>query len=140
MGTKRGWGYDAVIGVGAVQAEEYGFAGKVKWIGITRTWADVGKRGPEVTFEHFRYFEKNLPTVPPRLAARIRRAPRGFMSLTRREQEEADELLELAKHAAPSQAAARTRVEKGGPVSCPTRSLERLHAGSCKRGRAELCD
>jgi hypothetical protein len=139
MGTKRGWGYDAVIGVGGVQAETDGFRGKVKWIGITPTWADVGKKGPEVTFKHFRYFKKSLPTIPPRLAARIKRAPRGFMSLTRREQEEADNLLKLAKHAAPSQALSHSRALKAGPGFCSTRPLKRRKGRACKLDAAGRC-
>jgi hypothetical protein len=140
MGEKRGWSYDAVIGVGGVQAEEFGFRGRVKWIGITPTRSEVSKNGPEVTFQHFRYFKENLPNIPPRLAARIKRAPRGFMSLTPAEQREAKKLLEMAIHAGPSQTLSQTRVKKSGPGHCSMRSPKPHQVRASKGGRRKPCD
>lgn len=140
MGQKRGWDYEAVIGVGGVGAEKYGFGGKVKWIGITPTYTDVGLKGPEVTFKHFRYFKKDAPSIPPRLAARIKRAPRGFMSLTTTEQKQAEELLEMVKRAPASETLSESRVKKNESGSCPSRSVKRHQDRRCKSGQAGLCD
>lgn len=130
MGEKRGWDFDAVIGVGGVGAEKYGFSDQVKWIGIMPTYTDVGKKGPEVTFKHFRYFKKNAPSIPPRLAARIKRAPRGLMNLTATEQKQAEKLLEMAMHAAPSQVLSKSRAKQQG--SCLSTSVKRNQDRRCK--------
>jgi len=56
MGSVRNRDFDAVIGVGGIgpEAQTNGIAGKVNWLGIgPHKVAVAGKRGPEVTFEHF---------------------------------------------------------------------------------------
>jgi hypothetical protein len=140
MGEKRGWDYEAVIGVGGVGAVRYGFGGKVKWIGICPTYTDVGKKGPEVTFKHFRYFKTNSPSIPSKLAARIKRSPRGFMSLTPTEQMQAEELVEMARRAPPSGVLKKNSVQRGEPRSCSSKSLTRHQDRRSKGGLAGLCD
>ena len=64
MGCVRNLQYDAVIGVGGVGPEAIanGISGKINWIGIGPHKSFVqGKRGPEVTFDHFLDFGKNGP-------------------------------------------------------------------------------
>jgi hypothetical protein len=111
MGEKRAWDYEAVIGVGGVEAKAHGFGGKLKWIGIGPYKRPVGKRGPEVTFDHFcddfGTGRRELLEMAPKIAEKIRKAPRGFMNLTRDEQGDAEKLLKLAKKAPPSAARAK---------------------------------
>ena len=56
MGSVRNRDFDAVIGVGGIgpEARANGIAGKVNWLGSgPNKVAVAGKRGPEVTFDHF---------------------------------------------------------------------------------------
>lgn len=74
MGEVRGREYDAVIGVGGIGAEprRNGIAEQITWIGIGPHKRDVGRRGPEVRFDHFIYFRDNRPdfmALAPRLAS-----------------------------------------------------------------------
>lgn len=77
MGTVRDREYDAVIGVGGVgpEARSNGIDGQVNWIGIGPHKRYVrGKRGPEVTFDHFLDFGTDGPdfrALAPQLAAQI---------------------------------------------------------------------
>jgi hypothetical protein len=76
MGQVRRYGYEAVIGVGGVgdEPEESGIAGKVNWIGIGPHKAEVGKRGPLVTFDHFLQYGADAPeflALAPKLASRM---------------------------------------------------------------------
>jgi hypothetical protein len=107
MGQKRSWKYDAVIGVGGVGAEAYGFGGKLKWIGICPSKRPVASKRPKVTFEHFLDFGTEGRKVPPKLAAHIKKAPRGFMNLTSAELAEAKEILKSAKNGQRSPARAK---------------------------------
>lgn len=58
MGAVRDREYDAVIGVGGIGSEPkfHGIAGTVNWIGVGPHKTYNGKRGPEVTFDHFVYY------------------------------------------------------------------------------------
>ncbi len=76
MGTVRDREYDAVIGVGGIgpEAQTNGIAGQVNWVGIGPHKVYVGKRGPEVTFDHFLYFGTDGPdfrALAPVLAERM---------------------------------------------------------------------
>lgn len=66
MGSIRSHGFDAVIGVGGKgeEARSYFIDSLVNWIGIGphRKVVD-GKRGPEVTFEHFVLIEEKGPAL-----------------------------------------------------------------------------
>ena len=77
MGQVRSWDFKAVIGVGGISAEpeSHGLDRKVNWIGIgPSTWPAPGKRGPLVTFEHFRLYDADGPSfqkLAPQLAHRM---------------------------------------------------------------------
>jgi len=77
MGQVRSWDFKAVIGVGGISAEpeSHGLDRKVNWIGIgPSTWPATGKRGPLVTFEHFRLYDADGPSfqkLAPQLAHRM---------------------------------------------------------------------
>jgi hypothetical protein len=141
MGEKRGWNYDAVIGVGGVQFK--GFSGKVKWIGIgPQKHASSDKRGPEVTFDYFcddAVIESQI--IPEVLARRIRKAPRGFMRLTEEESRAAKKILGLANTSTRSTALSISSVErdagKGRGPSLPC--VPKQPATGCSRRRAMPC-
>ena len=77
MGKVRGYGFDAVMGVGGIggDAQECGIVGKVNWIGIgPQTLAVPDPRGPGVTFHHFLDYDTEGPdfrAVAPTLAKRM---------------------------------------------------------------------
>ena len=111
MGAVRGRDYDAVIGVGGIghEAQSNGIAGTVNWIGVGPHKKYVGKRGPEVTFDHFVYFGCDGPdfyALAPVLAERmyeynVRSVLQG---LTEEEMTEALSIVSLADDAPPSPA------------------------------------
>jgi hypothetical protein len=122
MGQVRAWGFDAVIGVGGIggEPESHGLARKVNWIGIgPHRRKAPNKRGPVVTFDHFRLFGDNAKApsflkLAPRLATRMySKNVRVIMNdLDPRERGEVQKLLALAKHARPSSAGRAAHVEK----------------------------
>jgi hypothetical protein len=110
MGMVRRRVYDAVIGVGGIGSEavDEGIAGKVTWVGIGPHKTFVrGKRGPEVTFDHFLYhgingpdFREKAPVLAERMYAHnIRSIIEG---LTAKELAEAMAIVQLAADALPS--------------------------------------
>lgn len=109
MGAVRDRNYDAVIGVGGIgdEAQSNCIAGKITWIGVGPHKKYVGKRGPEVTFDHFIYYGIDGPdflTNAPLLAKRIyenniRSISQGFVG---DELAEAIKIVALAKDAPPS--------------------------------------
>jgi hypothetical protein len=117
MGTVRGWGYDAVIGIGGISQEPVGegIAAKLTWIGKGKheTISDpsrpfVTPSCPLVTFDHFRYYGEHgqlLKNIAPKLARRMLydNNVRTLMdSLSYGEQREVEEILDLANDAPPS--------------------------------------
>ncbi len=117
MGTVRGWGFDAVIGVGGISREPEceGIAGKLTWIGIDKhetiddpSRSFVTPSRPLVTFDHFLYYGDQGPllkNIAPSLANRMLydNNVRTLMdSLSREQQQEVDKLLDLAMDAPPS--------------------------------------
>jgi hypothetical protein len=131
MGQKRGWNYDAVIGIGGLGAHKHVFCGKVKWVGITpHKNRAPSKSGPNVTFEFFHDFETDgliVREVAPKLAARVKKSRRGFMNLTVKQQEEAEGILENAKHAAHSPLVSKGREVRGASRSkgfCPPKTAQ----------------
>ncbi len=58
MGAVRDRDYGAVIGIGGIglEAKSHGIAGTVNWIGVGPHKTYTGKRGPEVTFDHFVFY------------------------------------------------------------------------------------
>lgn len=67
MGEVRAWDFDAVIGIGGVgdEPKRHGIAGKLTWIGIgpQRFFDSPDSRGPQLMFEHFRYFGADGPLL-----------------------------------------------------------------------------
>ena len=132
MGTKRSWQYDAVIGVGGLGAEprKWRINGKVNWIGIGPHKTMRGnRRGPVVTFDHFRYFgsddAKDFMEMAPVLATRMySRNVRAALSFSPEEQAEVEKILTLAKGAPPSPARAmRQGGSRGSTESKPGRGV-----------------
>jgi hypothetical protein len=117
-GGVRGWGFDAVIGIGGIgrQAQEAGIDRKLTWIGCgnkqltkhdpNRPFVDADN--PLVTFDHFKYFGEDgmlLKKIAPHLAERMYRpfGPRRLMdSLSPEERQEVETILRLAENAPPS--------------------------------------
>jgi len=109
MGSVRNWSFDAVIGVGGIgpEAEANGIAGKVNWLGIGPHKVTVsGKRGPEVTFDHFLDYGTGGPEfreIAPVLAGHMYASNvRSILHLTREEHAEVMGILEAARDAQPS--------------------------------------
>jgi hypothetical protein len=67
MGQVRAWEFDAVIGIGGVgdEPKRHGIAGKLTWIGIgpQRFFDDPDSRGPQLVFQHFKYFGEDGPLL-----------------------------------------------------------------------------
>jgi hypothetical protein len=112
MGKVRDWDFQAVIGVGGrgSEAKACGIAYKVNWVGIgAQRTPSRNKRGPYVTFNHFRLFDEDgqeLQTVAPKLARRfydLPHPPRTILDeLSDAERAEVDCILALARKAPPS--------------------------------------
>lgn len=127
MGQVRGYGYDAVIGVGGIGDEPagWGIAGKVNWIGIGPHKAEVGTRGPLVTFDHFLQFGADAPeflALAPKLASRMyENNVRLVMDdVDEQERKEIAAILALAKAAPPSRGGgANPEPPPDGPPGAP---------------------
>lgn len=118
MGKVRRWDFEAVIGVGGIGKEPaaHGLSDKVNWIGIgPRKRDEAGKRGPIVTFEHFRLFRSGGPSfskLAPKLAARMySKKVRALMyDLDQGERREVRNILALARGAPSSSGGGAGRV------------------------------
>ncbi|MBA2882086.1 hypothetical protein HNR65_002420 [Desulfosalsimonas propionicica] len=135
MGSVRDRVFDAVIGVGGIgaEAQSQGISGMINWIGVGPHKREVGKRGSEVTFEHFVYYGKegldfrlNAPLLAERMYTyNVRSALDG---LTDDEKTEAMAIVQLALDAPPSPAldgttgseAALSKCKRDGrSIKCP---------------------
>ena len=140
MRTVRGWGFEAVIGIGGIGPEpkRKGIAGKLTWIGTVthKTESDpsrsfVTPSCPLVTFDHFRYYGEQGPllkNIAPALADRMlyNNNVRTLMdSLSPKEHREVEKILRLAKDAPPSKRPAK-RGSRDTSGKCPPKSR-----GSC---------
>ena len=103
MGSVRKWKFDAVIGIGGIgdEAEDNGIAGKINWIGIGPRPEGRRRRGPILSFDHFRNFGTNGPDFrakAPKLSKRIYsfNIRRLMDNMTSEQQEEAERILNLA--------------------------------------------
>jgi hypothetical protein len=107
MGQVRGWGYDAVVGIGGISAEprRAGIAGKVTWIGIG-PHKRPGNRGPIVTFDHFLHEGSDGPpfvALAPRLADHVyRKNVRAMVYTVENRRDEMAQLLRRAEQSPPS--------------------------------------
>ncbi len=141
MGTVRDRDYEAVIGVGGIGPEPQakGIAGKVNWIGIGPHKAYVGKRGPEVTFDHFLYYGTTGPDfreLAPELAERMyAHNVRSILhGMSEKEQAEAEQILERAKGKPPSLGRrAASRLKRFSRKCKPTSSTAVAIRSTCKR-------
>ena len=111
LGRIRDRKFDAVIGVGATgrEAQSYGIAYKVNWIGIGPHKTKRRGRASVVTFDYFLKLEDKGPLlrdVAPKLAKRIYEGKvRSLLyGMTVDELAEATDLLKYAKNAPPSKA------------------------------------
>lgn len=110
MGAVRDRNFDAVIGVGGIgpEAVRNRIDGKVNWIGIGPLKVYVsGKRGPEITFDHYLYYGtegSDFKKLAPKLAERmysnnVRSVLHGLSEL---ELEDVIKIVELANAEPPS--------------------------------------
>ncbi len=108
MGSVRALEYDAVIGVGAMNAEarSHGIDGRINWIGVgpKKDWSAsamrIDSRGPQVRFENFALWEDAGPPLQveaPMLARRFYEKNARFVltGLSPEEQREAESILRL---------------------------------------------
>ena len=109
MGVVRNRDFNAVVGVGGIgpEARNRRIAGKVNWVGIGPHKNSVsGKRGSEITFDHFIDFGTDGPNfygVAPTLAERMySRNARHVIDLNEQEYDEATSILRMAENAPPS--------------------------------------
>jgi hypothetical protein len=110
MGMIRDRRFDAVIGVGGIgsEARADGIAGQVNWVGIGPHKAYVqGKRGPEVTFDHYIHYGTDGPDfsiLAPLLAERMyaNNVRSVLEGLSGAEKAEAIAILRLAEGEPPS--------------------------------------
>ena len=128
MGRVRAWSFDAVIGVGGIGAEptSYGIARRVTWIGIgTHRSPAKDKRGPLVTFDHFRLFDEAGPALcelAPHLARRMyEHGVRTLLNPSPIEAREISHLLRLAANAPPSSAQGNVDSRATSPCACGKR-------------------
>jgi hypothetical protein len=143
MKTVRGWGFDAVIGIGGTGREPVceGIAGKLTWIGIGKhetindpSRSFVTPSCPLVTFDHFLYYGEQGPllrNIAPVLANRMlydNNVRKLMDSLSREEQREVEKILGLAMDAPPSchltKRDFRDTSAKCRPKSCDVRTTD----------------
>ena len=107
MGAIRARKFDAVIGVGGIgyEPKSHGIDRRLNWIGIGASAGHWYRRGPLVTFDHFRDFRTEGPllaSVAPQLARRMYgRRLRHLMSdsMSATMLREVDAILSLARAA-----------------------------------------
>jgi hypothetical protein len=107
MGQVRGYGFDSVIGIGGRSwwADQTNRAGELIWIGLDPQEIPGGKRGPKLTFAHFRYFpegEKVLSEIAPKLARAMRNRRFMLYGFSQGQEQEIKTILKLAMRAEPS--------------------------------------
>lgn len=120
MGSVRNRDFDAVIGVGGIgsEAQLNGIAGMINWIGMGPHKTYAGKRGPEVTFDHFVYYGDDGPDLyvnAPSLAKRMyeNNVRSILQGLSAEEMTEALEIVTLADDSPPSPALS---TDGGNPI------------------------
>ena len=127
MGSVRAYDFDAVIGVGGLsrQPRAQGIARKINWVGLgARKKSHAKRRGPLVTFDHFRLYEEkgeNLDEEAPILAKHLySKNARILMNFTPKEQREVRRILNAARTAPPSTRGIRVpRLRDRERCGCP---------------------
>ena len=108
MGRVRGFTFDAVIGIGGRcwWTNQTNRAGEIIWIGIGPQQKPAkGKRGPMVRFTHFLPFkegELTIRAIAPQLDKAVHYHRFKLSGFSQSEQQEIEQILELAKDAKPS--------------------------------------
>ncbi len=135
MGQVRGYDFDAVIGIGGLSwwTDQTSRAGELIWIGLEPQPILGGKRGPQLTFKHFRYFrvgELMLSEIAPKLNKAMCRRRFMLHGFSKNENQDIKDILKLAKRAKPSAIY----------PAHPTDTQIDNHGGSLKRRRHGSCD
>jgi hypothetical protein len=114
MGSVRSYDFDAVIGIGGMsnQPRTQGISEKINWIGLgARKRRDASRKGPLVTFKHFRLYEEKgerLDNIARTLAKHMYgRNARILLNFTSEEKKEISRILKMAKDAPPSSGVTR---------------------------------
>jgi hypothetical protein len=107
MGQVRGYGFDAVIGIGGRSwwTNQTSRTGEVVWIGLGPQIVDQAERGPVLGFAHFRYFREGelmLRTIAPRLHKAMHDCRFMLYGFGQLEEDEIAGILKLAQKAPPS--------------------------------------
>jgi hypothetical protein len=128
MGRVRDLAYDAVIGIGGIGTEPKacGIGGKINWIGIGPHKVPApSKKGPLVTFDHFRFYDKRGPdfvSEAPNLARRMYGHNVRILlhNMAPQEREEATAIVSRAYRAQPSRGPLPLRSAVPKTQSCKT--------------------
>jgi len=145
MGRVRGWGFDAVIGVGGIRPDpgHERIARKITWVGTGAlkicddpVRAFVSPNCPLVTFEHFLYYGEEGPLLrekAPNLARRMYgKNVRVLMnSLSPNERGEVEGILDLAKNA-PRSSYSAERDFRDTSGTCPPKSRDVRITNDCQ--------
>jgi hypothetical protein len=107
MGQVRGYGFDAVIGIGGRSwwTNETSREGELIWIGVDPQEIPGGRRGPKLAFAQFRYFqagEKVLSEIAPTLDRAMRNRRFMLYGFNRTQEQEIKAILKMAMRAEPS--------------------------------------
>ena len=107
MGQVRGYGFDAVIGIGGRSwwRTQTSRTGEVVWIGLGPETVDQAHRGPVLRFAHFRYFREGellLRTIAPNLDKAMRNCRFMLYGFSRNQEQEMARIRNLARGAGPS--------------------------------------
>lgn len=139
MGSIRDRDFEAVIGVGGLgsHAKANGIDGKVNWIGIGPRKVRVkGKRGAEVTFDHFLDYGTRGPdfrVIAPTLANRVYRDNIRVLlrSFTAAELSEARNIVSLASKSPPSFQTLQTGNKRQLHCGCGAKQLPKRTCSPC---------
>lgn len=107
MGQVRGYDFEAVIGVGGRSwwTNQPNRVGELIWIGLDPQEIPGGKRGPNLSFAHFRYFREGelvLSEIAPKLDRAMRNRRFMLYGFDPGQEREIKMILKLAKKAEPS--------------------------------------
>ena len=142
MGSVRNYRYDAVIGIGGIghEAIASGISGKINWIGIGPHKSFVhGKRGPEITFDHFLDFGKDGPAsskLTPTIAQRMYSLNVRYTIVDPSDEayDEVCQIVSVAENAPPSGKFGNPQVKKRSLQKCKA-----LSRNECRYAKKAKC-
>jgi hypothetical protein len=107
MGKVRGYGFDAVIGIGGRSwwTNQTSRAGEIVWIGLDPEIVTQAKHGPVLRFAHFRYFREGelmLKTIAPSLEKAMRNCRFMLYGFSPTQEQEIAKIRKRAYKAEPS--------------------------------------